>query len=102
LQAERLRVARDPFNVVTVAFKWKMTAHRFEPPGVELFLEFLRREIVSAGQFDVLDSKAADLIECRRDIISELSSETVKLEADWSLEIRTDASRMFARRERHD
>src|SRR3989442_8891894 len=102
LQAERLRVARNTLDVVAVAFKRKMTADRFKSLGGELFFEFLRREIVSAGQFDELDAKAVDLIECCRHTIAELSTKAVKLEADRSFEIWTNAGRMFVRREGRD
>src|SRR5439155_18211347 len=87
LQAERLRVARNTLDIVAVSFKRKMTADRFKSISGELFFEFLRREIVSAGQFDVLDAESADLIECAQDTITELSAEAVKLEADRSFEI---------------
>src|SRR5207247_11258299 len=102
LQAERLRVARNRLAIVAVSFKRKMTADRFKSISSELFFEFLRREIVSAGQFDVLDAESADLIECAQDAITELSAEAVKLEADRSFEIWTNAGRMVVRCEGSD
>ena len=42
LQAEPLRVARDPLDVVAVTFKRKMSADGFKSIGGELFLELLR------------------------------------------------------------
>jgi hypothetical protein len=102
LQAERLRIARNTLDVVAVSFKRKMPADRFEPLGGELFFEFLGREIVRAGQFDVLDPKVADQIERRRDTIAELGPQAVKLEADRSLEIGTHASRRFVSPEGRD
>src|SRR5947209_16332374 len=83
-QAERLRIARDPFDIVAVTFERKMTADWSKSLGRELFFKFLRRKIVRAGQFDVLDAESADPIECGRDTITELSTEAVKLEADRS------------------
>src|SRR5947207_12411508 len=72
LQAKCFRVARNTLDFVAVAFKRKMTTDRFKSLGSEQFLEFLRREIVSAGELDVLDAKAADLIKGRRDAVAEL------------------------------
>ena len=67
-----------------------------------MFFEFLRQEIVGAGQFDVFDAKSADLIECGRDTITELSAQAVKLEADRSFEVWTNACRTFVRRAGRD
>jgi len=102
LQAERLRVARDTLDIVAVAFKRKMSAGACKSLVRALFFEFLGRKIVSAGEFDLLDAKAVDQIECRRDTIAELSTEAVKLEPDRSSEIRTNAGDMFVGCEGHD
>ena len=63
LQAKRFRVARNALGVVAIALEWEMAADRLQSFGIELFFEFFRREIVGAGQFDVLDAKTADPVE---------------------------------------
>src|SRR5947207_5723843 len=56
LQAQRLAISRNAFDIVPVALIREVHADWFEAPGVEHFLELLWSEIVSAGQFDILDS----------------------------------------------
>ena len=75
-----------------------MTADGFQAPDVELFFEFLRSQVVCAGQFDGLDAKTANLVERSRHTVGELSAQTVKLEPNRAGEARADAGGMAVRR----
>jgi len=49
-----------------------MLAHRLDAAGVQLFLELLGRDLVSAGQFGVSNAETFNFIERPRHILVEL------------------------------
>ena len=97
LQAERPGLERDVLDVIGVTFKREMTADRFKSFGGELFFEFFRGEIVGAGQFDMFDAEAPDLLQSGRDVLGKLLAQAVKLEADRPFKTRANAGGMFFR-----
>ena len=63
-----------------------MAADGLETFGVELLFELVGRELVGAGEFDVLNPKVANPVERRGNVLRELISKTVELQADWPFE----------------
>ena len=103
LQSERLGFGRDAFGVIAKPLEWKVPADRFESALAQLGREFLRREIVSAGQLHEFDAEAFDFVERVRHVFLELLAQAVKLQPDRSFETRADAGRrrLGARSEEH-
>ncbi len=85
-QAQRPGVARDAFDIVPVTLERKVAADRLELVGRQHLPELFRRQVVGAGQFDLLDAIAAHFLETARDVAGELGAQAVELQADWFLE----------------
>src|SRR5262245_18233393 len=95
LQSERLRFARNFFDVVTKAFKREMAADRLQAFSVELFFELFRSDVVGSGQFDILEAEAACLIHRARDIFRERVAQAVKSRANDTFDTRADSGLIF-------
>ena len=76
----------DTVEIRAVFVVRKMSADGGQAMPIELGFELFRREVVSAGQFDVLDAPAFHLVERARHIGRQLGAQTVKLEAPWPFE----------------
>ena len=80
-ESENLRVMRHAFDIVAQTVIRKMSADGIEAARVELRLELLRREAVSAGEFHVLDAPSFHFVQRARHVFGELIAQAVKLQA---------------------
>src|SRR5206468_2264737 len=85
-QAERLGIARDSFNVVTVTLVRKVTADGLETIGIKQGFEFFRSESVRAGEFHIAEPETAHFFQRARNIVAEVRAQTVKLQTDGAFE----------------
>src|SRR5262245_17280574 len=63
-----------------------MSADRLDTAGEQFGPEFFRGQIVSTGQFGVLDAVAFDLIEGCGHVLLELLAQAIELKSEWARE----------------
>ena len=64
---------------------------RLEAVGNEQLLEFLRTQIVSARQLDILESVIPNSLQRGGHTVGEVSAQAVKLQTDWTREARAES-----------